>query len=237
MNDLDPIPLENSLKVSSKNFDISSQFQKLYELGSFFQSKRQYSKALIYARQALDLSNEETNFTDQFIALVNMGCVYWEMSQLKKAMMFYQDALSISEQLEDKEAQGKLCAIMGVSYWRLGEWSIAMNWFEKALEKRPENEINNEVNQTSCVSKYEGLTIIMERGIETLKNRIKIAKNQNNLKRILLPCFSMIPLVFFTGRKEEIPKLLETITSLARKLKNENILDLIPRLKKIMSIE
>ena len=163
MNDLDPFPLENSLKVSSKIFDISSQFKKIYELGSFFQSNRHCSKALIYAKQALDLSNKKSNFTDHFIALVNMGCVYWEMSKLKKSLMFYGDALSISEQLNDKEALGKLCAIMGIAYWRMGDWPVAMNWFEKVLEKFPENEMRTIMNQTSSAFQYEGLTVIMER--------------------------------------------------------------------------
>ena len=48
----------------------------------------------------------------------------------------------------------------------------------------------------------------MERGIVTLKNRIQIAQNQNDPNRILLPSFSMVPLMFFTGRKEDIPALM-----------------------------
>ena len=106
MNDLDPIILEDSLKILRESSDTPEQLQKLYELGDLFQSKRQYQKALIYARQALDLSNGKSNLDHQVVALVNIGCVYWEMSQLKKAMKFYQDALSISEQLGDKEGQG-----------------------------------------------------------------------------------------------------------------------------------
>jgi len=51
----------------------------------------------------------------------------------------------------------------------------------------------------------------MDRGIGILKNRIKIAQSQNDPERILLPSFSMIPLVFFTGRKETISPLLKTI--------------------------
>jgi len=99
MNDLDPIILEDSLKILRKNSDTPGQLQKLYELGDLFQSKRQYQKALNYARQALDLSNEKSNLDHQVVALVNIGCVYWEMSQLKKSMKYYQDALSISERL------------------------------------------------------------------------------------------------------------------------------------------
>ena len=71
MNDLDLIILEDSLKVLRKNSDTPEQLQKLYELGDLFQSKRQYQKALIYARQALDLSNEKSNLDHQVMALVN----------------------------------------------------------------------------------------------------------------------------------------------------------------------
>ena len=237
MDDLDPIILENSLEILRKNSDISGQFQKLYELGNLFQSKRQYQKALIYARQALDLSNEKSNLDHQVTALVNIGCVYWEMSQLKKAMKFYKDALSISEQLGDKEGQSMLCAIMGISYWRKGEWSIAISWFEKALQNLSDGEIKIEVPEPIGTCKYKGVRVVMDRGIETLKNRIKIAQNQNDPERILLPSFSMIPLVFFTGRKEVIPPSLETIIPLAQQLKNNNILDFIPKLKEIMRVD
>ena len=237
MNDLDPIILEDSLKILRESSDTPGQLQKLYELGDLFQSKRQYQKALIYARQALDLSNEKSNLDHQVVALVNIGCVYWEMSQLKKAMKFYQDALSISERLGDKEGQGMLRAIIGISYWRKGEWSVAINWFEKALQNFPDGEIKPEVLEPIGTCKYKGLRIVMDRGIRILKNRIKIAQSQNDPERILLPSFSMIPLVFFTGRKETISPLLKTIIPLAQQLQKNKILDFIPRLKEIMRVD
>ena len=237
MNDLDPIILEDSLKILRENSDTPGQLQKLYELGDLFQSKRQYQKALIYARQALDLSNEKSNLDHQVVALVNIGCVYWEMSQLKKAVKLYQSALSISEQLGDKEGQGMLRAIIGISYWRKREWSVAMNWFEKALQNFPDGEIKTEVLEPIGTCKYKGLRIVMDRGIGILKNRIKIAQSQNDPERILLPSFSMIPLVFFTGRKEKISPLLKTIIPLAQQLQKNKILDFIPRLKEIMRVD
>ena len=237
MHDLDPIILEDSLKILRENSDTPGQLQKLYELGDLFQSKRQYQKALIYARQALDLSNEKSNLDHQVVALVNIGCVYWEMSQLKKAMKFYQDTLSISERLGDKEGQGMLRAIIGISYWRKGEWSVAMNWFEKALQNFPDGEIKTEVLEPIGTCKYKGLRSVMDRGSGILKNRIKIAQSQNDPERILLPSFSMIPLVFFTGRKETISPLLKTIIPLAQQLKKNNILNFIPRLKEVMRVD
>ena len=77
----------------------------------------------------------------------------------------------------------------------------------------------------------------MDRGIGILKNRIKIAQSQNDPKRILLPSFSMIPLVFFTGKKETNSPLLKTIIPLAQQLKKNNILNFIPRLKEIMRVD
>ena len=236
MTDSDPMVLEDALEKLRKNSDVLGQLQILIQLGQFYQSKRQYQKALIYSRQALDLVKDQSNPNPdhRIVALVNMGCVYWEMSQLKKAMDFFQDALPIAEELEDDAGRRMLCAIMGVSYWRKGEWSSAINWFEKALQDCSAGEIKTDTSQSIDPWKYEGLKVVMERGVETLKNRIQIAQNQTDPVRILLPSFSMIPLMFFTGQKEEIPRLLQTIVPLAQQLKKNNILDIIPTLQKIM---
>ena len=234
MDDLNIKALEESLESLRQHSDIPGRLQILIKLGQTYQSTRRYQKALIYFRQALDLVKDQSNPDHRIVALVNIGCVYWEMSQLKKAMGFFQDALPIAEELGDDAGRMMLCAIMGVSYWRKGEWSGAINWFEKALQDYPVDEITTA--QSIDPWKYQGLKVVMERGIATLKNRIQIAQNQNDPVRILLPSFSMIPLMFFTGQKEEIPRLLQTIVPLAQQLKKNNILDVIPTLKKIMKI-
>jgi len=76
----------------------------------------------------------------------------------------------------------------------------------------------------------------MERGIVTLKNRIQIAQNQHDAVRILLPSFSMVPLMLFTGRKGAIPILLKELVPLAKELKNNKILNTITALEKIIRI-
>lgn len=234
MNDLNIKELEESLESLRQHSDDFGQLQILIQLGQTYQSKRRYQKALIYFRQALDLVKDQSNPDHQIVALVNIGCVYWEMSQLKKAMNFFQDALPIAEELGDDAGRMMLCAIIGVSYWRKGEWSGAIDWFEEALQDYPAGEIKTALSINSL--KYEGLKVVMERGVATLKNRIQIAQNQNDPVRILLPSFSMIPLMFFIGQKEEIPPLLQTIIQLAQQLKKNNILDVVTTLKKIMEI-
>ena len=234
MNDLSTKALEESLKSLRQHSDIPGQLQILIQLGQTYQSKRQYQKALFYFRQASELVKDQSNFDHRIVALVNTGCIYWEMSQLKKAMDLFQDALPIAEELGDDAGRMMLCAIMGVSYWRKGGWFRALDWFEKALQDCSAGEIKT--TQSIDPWKYEGLKVVMERGVATLKNRIQIAQNQNDPVRILLPSFSMVPLMFFTGQKEEIPSLLQTIIQLAQQLKKNNILDVIPTLKKIMEI-
>ena len=236
MTDLDPEVLENTLKIFRQKSDGLGQLRTLIQLGKTYQAKRQYQKALTYSRQALNLVQNEANRDDRIIAMVNMGCIYWEMAQLKKAMDLFQDSLPIAKELRDDVGQRMLCAIMGISYWRKGEWSNAIDWFEQALQACPDSQIETYASQPINFWKYEGLKVVMERGIATLKNRIQIAQNQNDPVRILLPSFSMLPLMLFTGRKGEIPCLMEKIVLLAQKLKKNKILDTIPRLQKLIGI-
>lgn len=234
MTDLNIRDLENSLEISRQNSDIPGQLQTLSQLGQAYQAKRQYQKALTYSRQALDMVKDQASPDDRIIARVNMGCVYWEMAQLKKAMALFQDALPIAEEIGDDAGQRMLCAIMGISCWRKGEWSKAFDWFEQALPACLEGEIESDPSQSVDLRKYEGLRVVMERGVATLKNRVRIAQDQHDPTRILLPSFSMVPLLFFTGRKGEIPHLLEEIVPLAQQLKKDKILDAIPALRKLM---
>ena len=235
MNTMSTKELEESLKSLGQHSDTSVKLKTLIQLGRNYQTKRQYPKALFYSRQAVELVKGRSNLDHRIIALVNTGCVYWEMSQLKKAMGFFQNALPTVQEVGDGGGRMMLSAIIGVSYWRKGEWSSAADWFEKALHGFPVTEVK--ILQSIDPWKYEGLMVVMERGVTTLKNRIQTAQNQNDSVRILLPSFSMVPLLFFTGRREEIPALLQIIIPLAQQLKKNNILSVIPVLKKIMEIE
>ena len=89
MNDSDRIVSKDSIEILSNKPDSPKSFLEIYELGSLCQSKRQYQKALVYAKQGLQLSTELSNQDHKVMALVNIGCIYWEMSQLKKAMEPY----------------------------------------------------------------------------------------------------------------------------------------------------
>ena len=214
--------LEATLEIQKNNGDVPGQLQTLSQLCQGYQSQRKYQKALLFSKQAIELAKAQPNTDDQIHALINMGCIYWEMAQLKKAMGFFQEALSITQETEDIEGQKKISAVLGISYWRKGEWSTAFSWFEKSMSI-----------PDADTPKHDALQVILERGVATLENRIRIAKDQNDAERTLLPCFSMVPLLFFTNRKEKIPQLIKEIIPLAQQLHKQNILDEIPKLQNL----
>jgi len=211
-------------------------FKTLSQLGHDYQAKRQLQKALAYSKKAYELVKTQADSDDLIIALVNMGAIYWDMSQLRKATKLFQDSLLIVERIGDNVGRRMLYSIIGISSWRMGEFVKAIEWFEEALKASSEAKIEYDQTQLVPPWKYEILHVVMVRGIVTLKNRIEIARNQQDSVRILLPSFSMVPLMLFTGRKGEIPSLLKEIVPLAKELKNNKILNAITSLEKIIRI-
>ena len=228
--------LEESLKKLKQNSGEPKDFKTLSQLGQDYQAKRQFQKALSYSIKAYELVKTEGDSDDLIVALVNMGAIYWDMSRLRKATKLFQDSLLIVERIGDNVGRRMLCSIIGISSWRMGEFDKAIEWFEVALKASCEANIEYERTQLVPPWKYGILHVVMVRGIETLKNRIQIARNQHDSVRILLPSFSMVPLMLFTGRKETIPSLLKEIVPLAKELKNNKILNTIPTLEKIIIV-
>ena len=219
-----------------KNSDEPKDFKTLSQLGQAYQAKHQFQKTLACYKQAYATIKNQASPDDLIVALVNMGAIYWEMSQLRKATDLFHDSLLIVERIGDDVGRRMLYSIIGISSWRKGEFVKAIEWFEAALKVSTEAKVEYERSQIISPWKYEILLVVMERGIVTLKNRIQIAQNQHDAVRILLPSFSMVPLMLFTGRKGAIPILLKELVPLAKELKNNKILNTITALEKIIRI-
>lgn len=217
-----------------QNPDDLKDFKTLSQLGQVYQAKRQFQKALAYSKQAYEIVKNQASPDDLIVGLVNIGSIYWEMSQLRKATNLFHDSLLIIEQIGDDVGRRMLYSIIGVSSWRKGEFFNAIEYFEKALQAASETKVEYERSQLLPPWKYEILQVVMERGIEILKNRIHIAQNQNDSVRVLLPSFAMVPLMIFTGRKGEVTNLLKEIIPLAKELKKNKILETITALEKII---
>lgn len=211
-----------------------TDLRTLNNLAREYQARRQYGQALTCSRQALEFVKDHGSEEDKAPALANLGCVYWEMAQLKKAMDLFQQALGISEENGDGAGRAILLTILGISYWRKCEWNEAILLMEKALNAISENEAAADPLPSGDEWRYHGLQEAIVRGVSTLKNRIQIARERQDPLKVLLPAFSMLPLLLFTSLKEEIPDLLEEIIALAKKFKRDDILNAIPKFQRLM---
>jgi tetratricopeptide (TPR) repeat protein len=220
--------LEEKLKSSRENKDIHGELSALRQLGSFYQESRQLTKAASCLSKVLTLVDKTGNERDQAVAFAKLGCVYWEMAQLKKAMTHFQEALKIQQQIEDFIGQKAVLTLLGISYWRKCEWEEGLSYFRKTLELQKTHKPNPD--EQSNDDAYASLFEALERGVQTLKNRVRLGREQNDPLKILQPLFSMIPLYLFTGRGGEVELLLHEAGSLAKALHKKDIMDMILKL-------
>ncbi len=98
-------------------------------IGLAYAEKSQYSKALEYYYQALDISNEKTKSS----IFTNMGSAYWSMGQYDKSLEYYDKSLKIKRDIG--EERGIAIALTGMAniYQSLGKYDKALTLYKEAL--------------------------------------------------------------------------------------------------------
>lgn len=224
--------LEGELKTARENKNIEGELSALRRLGLVCQENRKLIQAASCLSKALTLVEKSGNERDHAVALANLGCVYWEMAQLKKAMTHFQEALRIQQRIEDVSGQTAVLILIGMSHWRKCEWLEGFSYFEKTLERQKTHK--SKPDEQPDDETYTPLFEALERGVQTLKNRVRLGREQNDPLKILQPLFSMVPLYFFTGRQSEVEPLLQEAGALAEALQKKDILDMIPKLDRLL---
>jgi len=233
MAELSIADLEDELKKVREQKDIIGELRTLRCLGSAFQKNRQFTKAASCLSRALKLVKENESAGDRAVVHASLGCVYWEMAQLKKAMTHFQSALEIQQQFQDAPGQADILTMMGISCWRKCLWEEGFSYFRKVRELCQIHA--STTANTPKYGEYAFLAEAIERGVETLQNRIRMGREQGSPLKILQPLFSMIPLYLFTARKNEIDPLLREAASLAEQLQKNDIQEAIPRLQALIA--
>ncbi len=220
--------LEDELKSARENKDIEGEVAALKQLGLICQKNRKLTQAVSFLSKALTLVEGAGNENDRAQALAILGCAYWEMAQLKKAMSHFQEALKIQLRIEDVVGQAAVLTFLGISHWRKCEWSEGFSYFQKTLELQKTHKLKS--GEQPRDGAYTSLFEALERGVQTLENRVRLGREQKAPLKILQPLFSMVPLYIFTGRQNEAEPLLQEARVLAEVLHKKDILDMIPRL-------
>ena len=222
--------LERDLTTSIQTSNIPKQLQLLNRLGKIYHFKKKYRQALNYFRKAIILVNTGVSNSHRSIALTNLGCVFWEMAQLGKAIDLFEEALILAKNNKDSLGQLMLLIILGISSWRKLEWEKALLQFELAFEAFPVRKSDLNLAKLDKEGTYEVLRKSLERGLDHLKKRVLMARDNQALNRILQSHFAMLPLIFFIGSKEELPNLYKEVTSLAQQLNQRDLIHIITKL-------
>lgn len=233
MIELSIADLEEELMIRRKQEDFQGELRVLRSLGSAFQKNRQFTKAASCFSKALSRVQEKGSDKDKAVVHASLGSVYWEMAQLKKAMAQFQSAMDIQKHLEVAPVQARILILMGISYWRQCQWEEGLHYFSEARDLRSLHPLETETPTKN--DEYSFLQEVIERGVVTLQNRIRLGREQGDALKTLQPLFAMIPLYLFTAKTNEIDLLIQEVISLAEQLQKKDILNTIPKLQALIS--
>jgi tetratricopeptide (TPR) repeat protein len=103
------------------------------ELGNTYLCICNYSQAIYYYKQSLNLAWEIGDALGKSKALGNLGFAYDRLGEYKQAIDFYQQRLTIAREIDDHLGEGNTLGNLGIAYYRLGEYEQAINFYQEHL--------------------------------------------------------------------------------------------------------
>ncbi|MCC3473502.1 MAG: tetratricopeptide repeat protein [Microcoleus sp. PH2017_15_JOR_U_A] len=103
------------------------------ELGHAYLSLCNYSQAIHYCKQSLNLAQEIGDRLREGKALNNLGFTYDRLGEYQQAIDFYQQGLTIAREISDPLGEGNTLGNLGIAYYRLGEYQQASSFYQQHL--------------------------------------------------------------------------------------------------------
>ena len=206
-----------SSRIKGDWVDIS---EKAIAFANGCQQVRKYDTAITCLNKlALDMKDDNKLLA---VVLTALGTAYWEKAQLKKALEQFEKALVLFKKIDDKAGQAGILSIVGITYWRKCEWDIALEILEDALRLKPNRE-----------EQFASLYGAFDRGVVTLKNRIRLGRELEQPMKVLQPLFSSTALHLIIGNLEEFNNYLDESIILAQQLNQVAILKAAEEIKRL----
>jgi tetratricopeptide (TPR) repeat protein len=149
-------------------------------------NKRDTSKALTYAREALTLSDNARNFKEQILALKNIGITYGYNNQYDKALDYLLKSQVIAEKNKEWSLAGDNALNIGTIYYVVhSNYQRSLAYYLQALEF-----FERTNNQKGIASAFSGLGITythekkFDQALETLFKSLSIYKELGEVREI-----------------------------------------------------
>ena len=184
------------------------------------QQARKYDTAIICLNKLLIKVDKDK--TLRAVVLTALGTAYWEKAQLKKALEQFEKALLLFKEMDDKAGKAAILSIVAITYWRKCAWDQALEILEDALNQKSDRG-----------ERFESLYGAFDRGISTLKNRIRLGRELEQPLKILQPLFSSTAIHLIMRNMAELKICLDESEALAKKTNQTDILKAIIGISKL----
>ena len=159
----------------------SIQTKILNLMGSYFQVKGDYVKAIDYYQKSLNLGESKKIDEAILVALGNIGAIYIENGQNKKALEYQLKSLAIAEKIKNKNKLASIYNNLSLVYNNFLESEKALEYGKKSLEIYIQM---NDVNGISSAygnigNAYLGLNNLDEALVNFFKN-YELSKQSGN---------------------------------------------------------
>lgn len=183
---------DSSLYAFEQQYDLSTAYKKdesvisrsLSALGTINYSRGNYSEALTYALESLQLSESKKEVEGICRSLINVGNIYKDMNSDSLALKYYNDALVLLPENE-KNNKSAVYNNIGIIYQNQNQFDLAKQNYLKALN------LSIEVSDSAGMqSKYINLGSVStsqknySEAINYYSSALQIAERRNDVKRI-----------------------------------------------------
>ena len=107
-------------------------------LGTLFQSLRNYNKAQEYYKKALEITLEIDDKGGEALAYGDLGTVFQSLGNYNQAQGYHEKALAIRLEIGDRKGEAAQYGNLGTVFQSLGNYNKAQEYHEKALAIRLE---------------------------------------------------------------------------------------------------
>ncbi len=204
--------LEENFKLSRVKGDLADIVEKAVVFSNGCQEVRKYDTAI----SCLNKLTSDVKDDNKLLAVVltALGTAYWEKAQLKKALEQFEQALLLFKETGDNAGKAAILSIVGITYWRKCEWDKAMEILKDALSLKSDKD-----------GRFASLYGAFDRGIATLKNRVRLGRELEQPMKILQPLFSSTAIHLIVGNLEELKTCLDESVTLAQQTGQTDILN------------
>lgn len=150
-------------------------------MGSYFQVKGDFVKAIDYYQKSLNLGEQKKIDEAVLVALGNIGAIYITMGQNKKALEYQLRSLSIAQKLNNENKLASIYNNLSLLYNNFADYNKALDYGKKSLviyEKA--NSVNGICSAYGNIGNaYMGLNNLDEALVNFIKNNELSKKAEN----------------------------------------------------------